>query len=35
MEKRFYPPLGETVFWDTLENGLTGAIVPKPGCVIS
>ena len=31
MEKRFYPQLGETVFWDTLENGLTVAVVPKPG----
>ena len=31
MEKRLYPELGETVFWDTLKNGLTVAVVPKPG----
>ena len=31
MEARQYPNLGETVFWDTLPNGLTVATVPKPG----
>ena len=31
MEKRLYPALGETVVWDTLPNGLTVAVVPKPG----
>ena len=31
MEKRIYPRLGETVFWDTLPNGLTVAVVPRPG----
>ena len=31
MEKRLYPDLGEAVVWDTLPNGLTVAVVPKPG----
>ncbi len=31
MEARSYPALSEQVFWDKLENGLTVAIVPKPG----
>ncbi len=31
MEARHYPRLGETVFWDTLQNGLTVAVVPRPG----
>ena len=29
--KKDYPRLGETVFWETLENGLTVAVVPRPG----
>ena len=31
MEKRQYPRLGETVFWEKLPNGLTIAVVPRPG----
>ena len=31
MEKRTYPALGEQVIWQTLKNGLTVAIVPRPG----
>ena len=31
MTRREYPQLGETVFWDTLPNGLTLAVVPRPG----
>ena len=31
MEKRFYPALDETVYWNTLQNGLTVAVVPRPG----
>ena len=31
MDKRYYPRLGETVCWDTLPNGLTVAVVPRPG----
>ena len=31
MEKRLYPQLGETVYWDVLPNGLTLAVVPRPG----
>ena len=31
MEQKFYPQLGETVIWDKLPNGLTMAIVPRPG----
>jgi len=31
MEMREYPRLGEKIFWDTLPNGLTLAVVPRPG----
>ena len=31
MELRTYPALGEQVIWQTLKNGLTVAIVPRPG----
>ena len=31
MTKKEYPRIGETVFYDTLENGLRVAIVKKPG----
>ncbi len=31
MNTRVYPDLGEQVIWDTLPNGLTLAIVPRPG----
>ncbi len=31
MEKRVYPALSEQVVWDRLPNGLTVAVVPKPG----
>ena len=31
MEKRVYPRLGEEVFWDVLANGLTIAVVKRPG----
>ena len=31
MEKRYYPRLNETVFWDRLPNGLTVAVVPRQG----
>ncbi len=31
MTEKSYPRLGETVFWETLENGLTVAVVPRPG----
>ena len=31
MDKKHYPQLGETVFWDALANGLTIAVVPRPG----
>ena len=31
METKNYPRLGEQVIWDKLENGLTIAIVPRPG----
>lgn len=31
MDARYYPRLGETVYWDTLQNGLTIAVVPRPG----
>ena len=31
MKKKYYPQLDETVFWDTLPNGLTIAVVPKAG----
>ncbi len=29
--KKMYPRLEETVFWETLKNGLTVAVVPRPG----
>lgn len=31
MEKRIYSQLSEHVYWDTLPNGLTVAVVPRPG----
>ena len=31
MELRNYPKLTEQVWWDTLPNGLTIAVVPRPG----
>ena len=31
MEERIYPELGERMLWDRLPNGLTIAIVPRPG----
>ena len=31
MEARTYPALGEQVIWQTLPNGLSIAIVPRPG----
>lgn len=31
MQTRNYPDLAETVYWDTLPNGLTVAVVPRPG----
>ena len=31
MEKRIYPALGEEIFWNRLPNGLTVAVVPRPG----
>lgn len=31
MEKRIYPQLSETAYWDQLPNGLTLAVVPRPG----
>ena len=31
MEKRYYPALEETVFQETLPNGLTVLVVPRPG----
>ena len=31
MDAKHYPRLGETVYWDTLPNGLTVAVVPRPG----
>ena len=31
MEKRIYPSLGETVYWDKLPNGLTTVLIPRPG----
>lgn len=31
MEKRVYPRLDEQVYWDTLPNGLTLAVVPRVG----
>ena len=31
MEKRIYPALSEEMYWEKLPNGLTVAIVPRPG----
>ncbi len=31
MEKHFYPALNEEIFWDRLPNGLTVAVVRRPG----
>lgn len=31
MENRVYPALSEEAVWEQLENGLTVAVVPKPG----
>ncbi len=31
MEKRSYPQLGETLWWDVLPNGLQIAVIPRPG----
>lgn len=31
MELRNYPELGEQVYWDRLPNGLSIAVVPRPG----
>lgn len=31
MEKRSYPRLGETVFWEKLPNGLTVVVLPRQG----
>lgn len=31
MEHRVYPRLQEEIFWDKLPNGLTLAVIPKPG----
>jgi len=31
MEKRTYDALSETMYWDTLPNGLTIAVLPRPG----
>ncbi len=31
MEQRQYPALSETVYWDKLPNGLSVAVVPRPG----
>ena len=31
MEKRIYPRLQETVYWNRLANGLMVAVVPRPG----
>ena len=31
MIHKVYPRLGEDVFWDTLPNGLTVAVIPHPG----
>lgn len=31
MERRKYPRLNEEIFWDTLPNGLTVAVVPRKG----
>ncbi len=31
MQKKQYPKLDETVYWEHLPNGLTVAVVPRPG----
>ena len=31
MDPKQYPRLGETIIWDHLSNGLTIAVVPRPG----
>lgn len=31
MEKKVYPALQEEIYWDRLPNGLTVAVVPRPG----
>ena len=31
MEKRIYPALNEEIFWNKLPNGLTIAVVRRPG----
>ena len=31
MQQKTYPELQEQVFWDSLPNGLTVAVVPRPG----
>ena len=31
MERRSYPDLQEKIYWDKLPNGLTLAVIPKPG----
>ncbi len=31
MIHKVYPRLGEEVFWDSLPNGLTVAVIPRPG----
>ncbi len=31
MERRYYPKLDESIFWDKLPNGLTVAVVSRPG----
>ena len=31
MEQRIYDALGEKVLWEKLENGLTVAVIPRPG----
>ena len=31
MIHKVYPALGEEIFWDTLPNGLTLAVIPRPG----
>lgn len=31
MERKHYPSLDENIYWDKLPNGLTVAVVPRPG----
>ena len=31
MERKYYPQLDECIYWDKLPNGLTVAVVPRPG----